>query len=151
MLKDILDLDMIELAVEANDWQEAIRLAGEPLVKKDKVKAKYIENMIDVVKDLGPYIVIMPGVAFAHARPDESVNETCISLITLKTPVNFGSAANDPVSIIFAFAAQNSDSHVMALQEVANFLSVDENVELLKTSTDKKKILDKILETKEVN
>lgn len=150
MLKDILNIDMINLGLEAKDWQEAISMAALPLVKGKKVEKEYVDSMINVVKELGPYIVIMPGVAFAHARPDASVHETCISMITLKEPVNFGSSANDPVSIIFAFAAENSNSHIMALQEVAEFLSIEENVETLKTSTDKRQILDKILNGKGV-
>lgn len=150
MLKDILSENMINLGVEAKDWQDAIRKAANPLIEGNMIEESYVENMINVVHELGPYIVIMPGVAFAHARPDESVHKTCISLATLKNPVNFGSVANDPVSVIFTFAAKNSNTHVMALQEVATFLMIKENVEMLKTSTNRSEILDRILNAKEV-
>lgn len=145
MLRDILFEESIKLQVKVENWEEAISEAGKILVNKKQITEKYVENMINAIKDLGPYIVIMPGIAFAHARPDESVIETCMSMITLKTPVNFGSKEKDPVSIVFAFAAENGDTHINALQDLAKFLSVEKNVKLLNESTDVNKIYKSIL------
>ncbi|QUH31498.1 BglG family transcription antiterminator [Vallitalea guaymasensis] len=150
MLKDVMNEEVIELGVSVDNWEEAIMKAGEPLVRQGNVEQAYIDNMIQAVKDLGPYIVIMPGVAFAHARPDENVKSTCMSMITLEEPVNFGSEQNDPVSIVFAFAAPNSNEHMVALQDLARFLSVEENIELLKNVNDKQTILDKLLDEETV-
>lgn len=144
MLKDILKKESIKLQVEANNWEEAVRIAGEILVEEDKVKNLYVENMIQAIKDLGPYIVIMPGIAFAHARPDESVNETCMSMITLKEPVEFGSKQNDPVNIIFAFGANSQGEHLKALQDLAKFLSIEKNFQMIINSTDINEIYDRI-------
>lgn len=146
MLEDILSEDTMRLGVAVNNWEDAIREAGALLVARQSVEQAYIENMINAVKDLGPYIVIMPGVAFAHARPDSTVHETCMSMITLEKPVNFGSAQNDPVSIVFAFGAPNNHEHLNALQDLAKFLSVEENILLLKEEKNKEQILRKILE-----
>lgn len=146
MLQDVLNEDMMALGVHAKNWEEAINKAGDLLVNKGFVEQTYIDNMINAVKDLGPYIVIMPGVAFAHARPDQSVHETCMSMITLENPVNFGSEQNDPVSIVFAFGAPNNNEHLNALQDLAKFLSVEKNITLLKEEKDKQLILDKIFE-----
>ncbi|SKC89652.1 BglG family transcription antiterminator [Maledivibacter halophilus] len=136
MLKDVLKKGSIKLQVKADDWEEAIKKAGDILVEEDKIENLYVDNMIQSVKDLGPYIVIMPGIAFAHARPDETVKETCMSMITLNKPVKFGSKENDPVSIVFAFGANNEESHLKALQDLAKFLSVEKNFQMLINSTD---------------
>lgn len=146
MLKDVLHADVVRLKVEARDWEDAITKAGELLVAQKSIEPAYIENMITAIHDLGPYIVIMPHVAFAHARPDETVNESCMSLITLKDPVNFGSEANDPVSVVFAFAAETGASHMRALQDLAKFLSKPENLTFLMECEDKDLALDKLLE-----
>lgn len=146
MLKDVLNEKVIELDVSVDNWEEAIMKAGEPLVNQGSVEQAYIDNMVHAVKDLGPYIVIMPGIAFAHARPDENVKSTCMSMMTLKNPVNFGSEQNDPVSIVFAFAAPNNNEHMVALQDLARFLSVEENIKFLKNSNNKQEILDKLLD-----
>ena len=57
--------------------------------------------MINAVEELGPYIVIIPHIAIAHARPSDNVLKNGISLITLKEPVEFGNKDNDPVYYIF--------------------------------------------------
>lgn len=145
LLEDLLNIDMINLEVEASDWEDAIRKASLPLLEHNKVEQVYVDNMIEAVKELGPYIVIMPGIAFAHARPDESVKETCMSMITLKNPIEFGSEQNDPVSIVFAFGAENGNDHLKALQDLAKFLALDENVEFLKGATDKELVLKKLI------
>ncbi|WP_105615605.1 BglG family transcription antiterminator [Vallitalea okinawensis] len=145
LLDELLNIDMIELGVDAMDWEDAIRKASIPLLQNEKVELEYVDNMVQAIRDLGPYIVIMPGIAFAHARPDGTVKETCMSMITLKEPINFGSDMNDPVSIIFAFGAENGNDHLKALQDLAKFLAIEENVEFLKGAKDKKVILDKIL------
>lgn len=146
MLKDVLHADVVRLNVEASDWEMAIREAGTLLVAQKSIEPAYIDNMITAIHDLGPYIVIMPHVAFAHARPDETVNESCMSVITLKEPVEFGSEANDPVSIVFAFAAETGASHMKALQDLAKFLSKPENLTFLMECEDKDLALNKLLE-----
>ena len=145
MLEHLLSVDMIELGVEAEDWEDAIQKASAPLLAFDKITPVYVDNMIQAVKELGPYIAVMPGIAFAHARPDESVLETCMSMITLKEPVNFGSKQNDPIGIVFAFGAKNGDDHLKALQDLARFLMSDENIKFLKEESSKEKIIDKLL------
>ncbi|WP_066501166.1 BglG family transcription antiterminator [Abyssisolibacter fermentans] len=145
MLKDLIDESSVKLQVEAKDWKDSITKAGSILLDKGCIKQEYIDNMIDAVDNLGPYIVIMPGIAFAHARPDTSVKKTCMSIITLKEPVEFGSELNDPVSIVFAFGAESGGAHMEALQDIAKFLSVDENIEFCKTCKDKEVFLNKLL------
>lgn len=150
MLKDILKKESIMLNVKVRDWEEAIEKAGSILVNEGKVEKSYVDNMIQSVKDLGPYIVVMPSIAFAHARPDESVKETCMSMITLKNPVEFGSKQNDPVSIVFAFGANNKGEHLKALQDLAKFLSVEKNIKFLNNATDVDEIYEKIIDDKQM-
>ena len=98
-LENILNESHIRIREEARDWEGAIRRAGEVLVQAGSIKPGYIDKMIRSVKELGPYIVIMPGFALAHAAPCEDVIKSDIALITLKNPVCFESP-NDPVSVV---------------------------------------------------
>ena len=114
----------IEVQVEASNWQEAITKAGQLLADDHKIDIGYIDSMIQAVNQLGPYIVLMPEFALAHAAPSSHVKETSISLITLKKPVYFGSK-NDPVSIVMCIACVDKTSHMELLQEVAKKLMTD--------------------------
>jgi len=117
-------LKYIKVQVEVTNWREAITEAGKLLVNNKKIDSVYIDSMIQAVDSLGPYIVLMPGFALAHAAPSPHVKETSISLITLKNSVNFGSQ-NDPVSIVMCIACIDKTSHIELLQEVAKKLMTD--------------------------
>lgn len=125
MLNRYLTQDCICCNVEALDWRDAIWKAAQPLIKSKKIKETYVERTIAKVEELGPYIVLAKGVAVAHARPKDDVEQESVSLITLKTPVEFGHKTNDPVEILFLLAATNDDGHIGAVMEVAQLLCED--------------------------
>ena len=86
---------------------------------------QYIDEMIQAVYDLGPYMVLMPGFALAHAEPSPAVLKDDMSLILLDKPVEFHSE-NDPVTIVLCVACVNRDSHREALIRVAAALMEDD-------------------------
>lgn len=103
----------------ARDWRQAIRLGGNLLVGVGAVTPGYVDAMIRFTEEFGPYIVIAPGLALPHARPEEGVLKLGFSLVTLKTPVEFGIEYNDPVDVLFSMGAPDKEAHVEALRQVA--------------------------------
>lgn len=122
-LSDLVDPAAIRLDAVAGDWREAIRLSGELLVSTGSIGASYVEAMIRTVEEHGPYIVITPGFALAHSRPDESVLRTAMSFVRLAEPVRFGHETNDPVHLVVALAAADSTAHQSALAALAGVLA----------------------------
>jgi PTS system ascorbate-specific IIA component len=123
----------LAVAVSAADREQAIRASGELLVSSGRVTSAYVEQMLAAVEEFGPYIVIAPGIALAHARPSEAVLETGLSLAVLDAPVDFGSH-NDPVRLVFGLAALDHDSHIGVLAALAERLSNEEFVNNLITA-----------------
>ncbi len=123
--------DRVLVGASARDWVEAVRLAGELLVRDGVVEERYVEAMVRVTEELGPYAVIAPGVAMPHARPEDGAREVGLSLVVLREGVNFGSP-NDPVYVVIGFAAKDKTSHLRVLQQLAEFLSEPDVVEELK-------------------
>ncbi len=117
-MEAIIKKENMRVKLPAGDWQEAIRQVGTVLKEAGSITDGYINAMIEAVKEYGPYIVIMPGFALAHAAPCEAVLHEDMALITLEEPVCFGSA-NDPVSVMLCVACVDQDSHIRALQKVA--------------------------------
>ena len=76
MLSDLLDESLVQLNVEASDWEDAIRKATAPLVANGKVTEGYVDDIIKGVHELGPYIVITEHVALPHARPESGALES---------------------------------------------------------------------------
>ena len=136
MLKDVLKKEYIRVDEEALDWKEAVRKANLPLLEHKCIKESYIDGTIEMVKQLGPYIVICPGIAIAHARPEAGVLKNSISLITLKKPVRFGHSMNDPVKLVFTLAAKSNEGHLSALSDLALVLGDESKYDrIMKAST----------------
>lgn len=112
----------VELNGRADDWREAIRLAGSLLERSGDATRDYTDAMVQSVEDNGPYIVVAPGFAFAHARPSEAVKRTALSWVRLAQPVEFGHKSNDPVDLVVALAARDSSEHLAAMKELAGLL-----------------------------
>lgn len=128
-LLDLLSEEMIQLNVPAKDWEDALKKGAQLLINSGGVEPRYSEAMIEMVKNLGPYVVVAPGLALGHAGPDAGVNHTCFSLLTLNKPVEFGVPDNDPVDVVFSFAAPNKEEHMQALRQMALFCGENENLE----------------------
>lgn len=142
MLKDLLTAETMRLNVEVKDWEETVRIGGALLERAGAIEHRYIDAMIDVIRKKGPYVVIAPGIALPHARPEDGAKKVGISLITLRKPVDFGNKENDPVKIVICLSAIDQSKHVKALSELAELLEDKENVRRILYADDPKIILD---------
>ncbi|MBO8192477.1 PTS sugar transporter subunit IIA [Streptomyces oryzae] len=121
-LSELLPREAIRLDVSVADWRSAVCAAGELLVTRGTTTDAYTDEMIRNVEENGPYIVIAPGFAFAHARPSPAVRHTGMSWVRLAEPVAFGHESNDPVTLVVALAARDSGAHTAAMAALARLL-----------------------------
>jgi ascorbate PTS system EIIA or EIIAB component len=103
------------VAVTAGSWQEAIRASCQLLLAGGAVEERYVERCVEIVHEQGPYIVVAPGIALAHARPEDGACALGLAVITLVAPVEFGHPENDPVDVVFAFSSPDREGHVALL------------------------------------
>jgi ascorbate PTS system EIIA or EIIAB component len=132
MFADTVDERAIAVGAEAASWQAAVELCGGLLVESGVAEERYVPAMVRTVEELGPYVVIAPGVAIPHARPENGAIKPGISLVILREPVEFGSEENDPVDLLFGFATTGSDAHVELIRALADFIGEQENLERLR-------------------
>ncbi len=132
-LEYFLTSGKIKFLDEIENWEEGIRIAGEILVDNNSIKESYIDEMIQSVKQNGSYMVIAGQIALPHARLNESVIKTDMSLLCLKKPVIF--PGNKNVKMIIPFASVNQVEHIEALSELVtlvedyNLLKFVENID----------------------
>ncbi len=67
MIEDIITIPLIQLRVKTTDWRDAIKKSGRVLVENGDVTQNYVEEIIRSAEKFGPYFVIAPHVALAHA------------------------------------------------------------------------------------
>ncbi len=132
MLEHVLTHDTVALDVEARDWQEAIRKAGELMVATGAVRPEYVEGMIRSVLTIGPYVVVGPGIAMPHARPEDGAVRVGMSCVRLARPVVFANKVENPVDLVFAFAAIDNQSHLTVMGQLAELLSTPPLVERIR-------------------
>ena len=140
-LGQLLTPQTVRLRVSAADRMEVVQQAGAMLIASGGVDERYVEAMKRVLASLGPYMVIVPGVALLHARPEDGARRLCMSLLTLEPPVPFGNPDNDPVTVAVALAAADNESHIEALAELAALLANESAMAKIRVATSVEDVL----------
>ncbi len=125
-----LTQDKVVVKERVSTWDEAIREASQPLLEQGFFNVSYVDAMIESVKSLGPYIVIAPEIAIAHARPSKDVYDIGISLLKLNQPINFCENSHY-ARLIFVISAIDHQAHLGILQDLAHILGDTEIVKEL--------------------
>jgi PTS system ascorbate-specific IIA component len=110
----------IVLGAEVADWRAAVRMVGNALAAAKVARPGYATEMVRMIEEHGPYVVIAPGLALAHARPGPEVLKDGLAVVTLATPVAFGHPHNDPVRVVLGLAISASDRHLESVAALAN-------------------------------
>lgn len=108
--------------VGAEDWRAATRQAAEALVDIGAATARYPSACVEVVEQHGPYILLAPGLALVHARPETGGLQVGLAVIRLADPTYFGHSRNDPVDLLVAFCTPDQDAHIELLRKLAKAL-----------------------------
>ncbi|MEG0285275.1 MULTISPECIES: PTS sugar transporter subunit IIA [Vagococcus] len=142
MLSKVMKKNYIQLDVEVTDFKEAIISSVEPFLEADVVTKEYVEKIVEIYEETGPYIVIIKNVALPHAPSDSGAKEVALGFTRLKNPVVSGHKTNDPVKYLFPLSAKDSQSHVELLSELAELLSDESFLEFLENATSEEDIID---------
>ncbi|MFJ7755741.1 BglG family transcription antiterminator [Peribacillus muralis] len=140
VLEELLNMQTIQLQPHVSDWKEGIQVAAKPLVDLGTVEERYVDAMIEAIETNGPYVVITPGVAIPHARPEQGVRSLSMSLLKLEEAVDF--APDKPVRLIIILAAVDNDSHLRALIQLTQLLNEPANIEEILRTSDKEVLME---------
>jgi mannitol operon transcriptional antiterminator len=141
MLKDLLIKPHIQFVEEVGDWKEAIALAAKPLLDNGYITNEYIQAMIDNVMIMGPYIVIAPGIALPHARPEQGVKKIGMSFLKIKNGCLFSENEEHRVHVLIVLAAIDNETHLKALSQLTKLLSDKENMRVLFSTNSVEEVL----------
>lgn len=115
----------ILLNQEASTWEEAVRIAANPLVNSGAIQERYVEAIIESTKRYGPYYVLMEGMAMSHARPEDGVYRNAFSLVTFKEGVPFSDGKLASVFVVLAATSSEIHTSIAIPQIVAVFDTPD--------------------------
>ncbi|MFH4906639.1 PTS sugar transporter subunit IIA [Staphylococcus cohnii] len=127
MTLEIISSDKVQVLEQVESWREAINIAASPLQEQGYFQQAYIDDMIHSVEKLGPYIVIAPEIAIAHARPNNNVKKIGLSLLKLNQHINF-SEEGHYASLVFVLSAIDNEGHLEVLRNLATTLGNQQTV-----------------------
>lgn len=136
-MKDVLERN-IHVLEKVDNWKDAIRKSGEILLKNQSIEERYIEAAIKNVEKLGNYIVITDNVAMPHARPEDGVNKTDLSLLLIKDGVDF---LGENVNLVFMLASKDNSSHIEVIRKLSHLVDDEELVQKMSFAKNKEEIL----------
>jgi len=138
MTKEVLTANNVLLNMQVATKEEAIRLAGDLLVKNDYVQPSYIDAMLEreqlATTFMGNLIAIPHGT-------DESKKEVLasgISILQIPNGVDFGNG--NVAKVVFGIAGVG-DGHLEILSQIAILCSEVENVEKIVAATSFEEIM----------
>lgn len=132
MLRYFYDNKLIRFEEEIpTNWEEAIRFSGRVMKNQNLVTDRYIDQVISDVKEYGPYIVIVPGVAMPHSSAkNEGVIGTGIGFTIMPKTVSFeeGNEEKD-AKLFFMLAAKDSEAHMQNIANLSDMLMEEDMVD----------------------
>lgn len=140
MFKELIENKHTIFYKEANDWKEAIKLSCIPLIETGYCTDEYVSLIIKCVEELGPYIVLVPGLAMPHSTVSaQGVNKSAISFAQFEKPVVFHdkeTGEDKTANSFFVLCAKEPNEHMENMRKLFTILS-DENIlnEVFKAKT----------------
>ncbi|TCP93210.1 PTS system D-mannitol-specific IIA component (Fru family) /PTS system D-mannitol-specific IIB component (Fru family) /PTS system D-mannitol-specific IIC component (Fru family) [Cricetibacter osteomyelitidis] len=138
--KFTLTQDQIFLGLKADNKEDAIRFAGEQLVKAGFVLPSYVEAMFEREKLVSTYLG--EGVAVPHGTIEakDSVIKTGIVVCQYPQGVRFTDDEDGVAKLVVGIAAKNNE-HIQVVSAITNALDSDDAIELLTSTNDVEKVL----------
>lgn len=147
-LQDLLSESHIMIYKQKLNWDEAVQITYVPLIKENIVKYRYIDEIINLTRIHGPYMVLGKGIMLAHAKPSDGVNSLGICLALFKHAVDIPTPNNKKtakVNLIIGLAPVDSVSHLTALSQLMNKIQDDNWIASVYKCNNKKQLKELIL------
>ena len=132
---ELLDKKNVRIIDKAEDWKDAIRISVQPLEEQGYVEARYKEEIISKVEELGPYIILAPSIALPHARPEQGVIQSQVAITLFREDVSFNKK-DTTAKLFITLAAADSNSHLNTLMAISNVLQNEEYCEKILQAED---------------
>lgn len=129
----------------AADWREAIDVSTRLLVEQGYITDHYPKRVIELTEEHGSYYIIGKDIALVHARPEDGVIRQQLAVTVIQKPVAFFDKPDDPVRLFVTLCAQDSNSHLEMLQELAEILMDETRVQKCVQMTDATALYEEIV------
>ncbi|PIJ48283.1 PTS mannitol transporter subunit IICBA [Erwinia sp. OLTSP20] len=125
-----LSASNVFLGLSASDKEQAIRFAGEQLVKGGYVQPEYIDAMLDREKLTPTYLGESIAVPHGTIEAKDRVLKTGVVFCQYPAGVRFGEGEDDIARLVIGIAARNNE-HIQVITSLTNALDDESVIEKL--------------------
>jgi mannitol PTS system EIICBA or EIICB component len=136
-----LGADNVFLGLSASNKEQAIRFAGEQLVKGGYVQPEYVEAMLEREKLTPTYLGESIAVPHGTVEAKDRVLKTGVVFCQYPAGVLFGEDADDVARLVIGIAARNNE-HIQVITSLTNALDDDSVIEKLANTTSVQEVLE---------
>lgn len=136
-----LGADNVFLGQSATNKEQAIRFAGEQLVKGGYVEPEYVEAMLEREKLTPTYLGESIAVPHGTVEAKDRVLKTGVVFCQYPAGVQFGEEAEDIARLVIGIAARNNE-HIQVITSLTNALDDDRVIEKLANTASVQEVLD---------
>ncbi|EBJ6673199.1 PTS mannitol transporter subunit IICBA [Salmonella enterica] len=136
-----LGAENIFLGRKAANKEEAIRFAGEQLVKGGYVEPEYVEAMLDREKLTPTYLGESIAVPHGTVEAKDRVLKTGVVFCQYPEGVRFGEEEDDIARLVIGIAARNNE-HIQVITSLTNALDDESVIERLAHTTSVDEVLE---------
>jgi len=131
----------IFLGLQATEKEQAIRFAGEQLVKGGYVEPEYVQAMLDREKLTPTYLGESIAVPHGTVEAKDRVLKTGVVFCQYPQGVRFGEEEDDIARLVIGIAARNNE-HIQVITSLTNALDDESVIEKLAATTSVQEVLD---------
>ncbi len=135
-----LGAENIFLGRTASHKEEAIRFAGEQLVKGGYVQPEYVQAMLDREKLTPTYLGESIAVPHGTVEAKDRVLKTGVVFCQYPAGVRFGEEEDDIACLVIGIAARNNE-HIQVITSLTNALDDETVIERLANTTSVEEVL----------
>lgn len=127
----IFTADMIEMIPESISLYEGLRRGCLLLERKGLIELRYLDGIVSLLQEYGPYMAIAPHIFFAHARPEAGALGTGASLLLIQEGITVGHPTHDPIHILITLASESDTAHLDIMAQIVAALQDSNRVDAL--------------------
>lgn len=139
-LSELFPKEHITKVKQVADWQEALSVVAEPLIRDGSIVPEYIEKIIENYTKAMPHIVFGKEIAIPHANAEPLVKQLAMSMLIIEAGVTFSDTQT--VHIVILLATPDKQSHLTAMLQLLDLSAAADDVTKLITSSSVDSIID---------
>lgn len=126
----VLPFDHLFMEEEVEQWVDVLSILSKPLLEKNYIEDRYVQEIYQQIKSLHPYIMIANGFVILHAGVDDGVHDVSMSLLRLDKKVSIEGYLEADTFLMLA--TPDTKIHLRALKQMIDKLVKEKRIQKLR-------------------